>query len=374
MSSNTVIFKAGTIFDDFKGKINAQKIKLIRKNVEIDFPTRLAPMSIDDTVFIKNKRAVYLAGGIVISISNPVKISVNVLGKKNGILHIDKNVKSPAVINHGYKIMCKVLGVDPSLSIKVDDSKIPMHSGFASNGASFGAICSSINELFGNPIENKDLFRFLVNNYGEQYDVGDLESLGKNICVGGSLSSGLFEGGIQVLSSEYTIIGAAKYNGSAIIGIPIDHKPISLKEFTHFEQKIVRKIINTPNEDYKRYLIENFEKIALPKLAVNDISGISDIVFGDRFNDEGGLSIKKYISKIFPRSAQIAKKIRSLYDSDKPHCDMLGTSSLSSTFFALVSNETDKDICLKMFKEQEMDILVYPVCNNTYSVKYDTQG
>jgi len=326
-------------------------------------------MSIDDTVFTIGSKWTYSAGGIVVSIDNPIKISTKVIDDENGILYIDKNAKNPAVINHGYKIMCKVLNIFPSLSISIDDSNVPRHSGFASNGASLGAVCSSINELFGNPISNKDLFRLVVTNYGEQYNVGDSEILRKNICVGGCLATGLYKYGIQVLSPGYTLAGATEYNGSAVIGIPIDYKPASSKTFTDLEQEVVKNLKDVPNENYKCYVNAVLECVALPKLAIKDISGISDIVFGDRFNDEGGLSVKKFISKIFPRSTQIAENVRGLYDSDKPHCDMLGISSLSPTFFALTSNEVDEKKCIERFEEQKLDILVYPVYNNTYSVE-----
>jgi hypothetical protein len=57
-------------------------------------------MSIDDTVLAINNKNAYSAGGIVISIDNPIKVSIKVLGDENGILHIDKSSKKTAVINH----------------------------------------------------------------------------------------------------------------------------------------------------------------------------------------------------------------------------------------------------------------------------------
>jgi len=373
INSNSKLFKAGTIYSDYNGKIDTKKIKPLYKNICLNFPTRLAPMSIDDTIFSTNSKRIYSAGGIVVSIDNPIKIILELLNDKNGILHLDKNTRNPAIINHGYRIMCKLLNVSPSLSIYIDDSKVPRHSGFASNGASLGAVCSSINELFGTPIRNKDLLRFLATNYGEQYNVGDSEFLYKNICVGGCLATGLYKDGIQVLTG-HTLAGSTKYYGTAIIAIPFDYKPISSNAFLNLEQIAVKNLIDFPNEDYKRYITSNFKHIALPKLASSDISGISNIIFGDRFNDEGGLSIKKFVSKIFPRSTQIAEKVRSLYDNDKPHCDMLGTSSLSPTFFALTSNKVDENICIKRFKEQNMAVYVCPICNDTYSVEFNKKN
>jgi len=368
MNNNVSLFKAGTILNNFKGEINTSKNKLLYKNINLNFPTRLAPMSIDDTVLSINNKHTYSAGGIVVSIDNPIKISTKYLDDKNGVLYIDKETKNPAVINHGYRIMCKVLNISPSLSISIDDSKVPRHSGFASNGASLGAVCSSINELYGNPIQNIDLLRFLVTNYGEQYDEGDSEILSKNICVGGCLSTGFYKDGIQVLSPEYDLVGSVEYNGSAIIGIPIDYKPIPSKVFTDLEQTTVKNLCDAPNEEYKRYVNTKLEQVALPKLTSKDISGISDVVFEDRFNDKGGLSINKFISKIFPRSVQIAEKVRVLFDNDRPNCDMLGISSLSPTFFALTSNKVDENVCIKKFEEQNMNVFVYSICNNTYSI------
>ena len=217
MSSDTKLFKAGTIFNNFKGDIDTSKIKLSRKRISLNFPTRLGAMPIDETVLAVNSKHAYPAGEIVISIDNPIKVRTNYLGDNNGVLHLDKNVKNPAVINHGYRIICKVLNVSPSLSIRIDDSKVLRHSGFASNGATLGAVCSSINELYDNPIQNKDLIRFLATNYGEQYATnGDLEVLRENMCIGGSIATGLYKDGIQVLSSDYSLTGSAEYDGNAV--------------------------------------------------------------------------------------------------------------------------------------------------------------
>jgi len=370
MNSNAKLFKAGTIFNDFKGEIDANKIKLLRKSISLNFPTRLGAMPIDDTVLAVNSKHAYPAGEIVISIDNPIKVTTTFLGDNNGILYLDKDVKNPAVINHGYRIMCKVLNVFPSFSISVDDSTVPRHSGFASNGATLGAVCSSINELFGNPIQNKDLLRFLATNYGEQYTTdGNSETLRENMCIGGSLATGLYKDGIQVLSPEYTLAGSTKYDGSAVIGIPKDYRLVSSKVFTDLEQSTAKNLRDTPNEDYKRFVIKNLEQVALPKLASKDISGISDIVFGNRFKDECGISITRLISEVSPSFARIVKNVKWLYESDKPHCDMLGMSSMSPTFFALTSNKANENMCIKRFEEQSMDIFIYPVCNDTYSIE-----
>jgi len=370
MHTNAKLFKAGTIFNDFKGKIETNKIKLLRKSIRLNFPTRLGAMPIDDTVLAVNSKHVYPAGEIVISIDNPIKVTTNFLGNNSGILLLDNNVKNPAVINHGYRIMCKVLNVSPSFSISIDDSRVPRHSGFASNGATLGAVCSSINELFGNPIQSGDLLRFLATNYGEQYtDNGNSETLRKNMCIGGSLATGLYKDGIQVLSPEYTLAGSTKYDGSAVIGIPRDYRLVSSKVFIDLEQATAKKLSDTPNEDYKRFIITNLEQVALPKLASKDISGISDIVFENRFKDECGVSIKRLISKVSPSFTQIAKNVKWLYESDKPHCDMLGISSMSPTFFALTSCKVNENMCIKSFEEQSMDVFVYPVYNDIYSIE-----
>ena len=154
-----------------------------------------------------------------------------------------------------------------------------------------------------------------------------------------------------------------------LIGIPKDYQSVSSKVYIDLEQAAAKNLCDIPNEDYKRFVIDNLEQIALPKLASKDISGISDIVFGNRFNNECGISIKKLISKISPSFARIVKNVRKLYESDIPHCDMLGISSMSPTLFALTSSKVSENICIKKFEEQGMDVYIYHVYNDTYSIE-----
>lgn len=121
----------------------------------------------------------------------------------------------------------KALGVPTSLSISVDESNVIKHCGFGSSGAILGAICSSINELFGNPISNLDLITYIASNYGEEVNDNNKDRLKLVQCIGGSLSSGLTKGGIQVIAGMATPIMSAEYIGKVVIGVPNDFKPKS---------------------------------------------------------------------------------------------------------------------------------------------------
>lgn len=73
--------------------------------------------------------------------------------------------------------MTKILKVNPSLKIDVDSSKIVKHCGFGSSSSTITAVAVAINELYGCPISNKDLIKFLASNHGEEISDENEEEL-----------------------------------------------------------------------------------------------------------------------------------------------------------------------------------------------------
>lgn len=172
------IFKAGTVFNEFGGI--RKKSKLVCKHISLDFPTRLNAMTLDDlaTVSGNDNHMSFPAGELLVSIDKPVRVVTKFLGNNDGYLKISNSTKRKALVNHAYLLMCKALDVSPSLSIDVDESNVIKHCGFGSSGAIIGAVCSSINELFGNPIKNLDLITYIASNYGEEIkDIKEVEEL-----------------------------------------------------------------------------------------------------------------------------------------------------------------------------------------------------
>ena len=357
-------FKAGTVFNELV-YAKLKKSELIKNSVTIRFPTRLNAMVLDATRLIPNDLKVFPAGGVFISIAKPINVKTEFLGDYDGQLVIGGSTKRKALVNHAYQIMCKVLDKYPSLSIEVNDNGIIKHCGFGSSGAILGGVCSSINELFGNPLRKRDLLRYIAGNYGEEIIDDDKDNLQLVQAIGGSLSTGLIRGGIQVLVGNATPIMICSWNGEVVLAVPKDYVSKSAKELIESERKSIYENSETQVVTFLDRLsihedAYNMLHDGLPGLANGDISAVSDLVFDWRFN-KGGISVG---TCFYPGVNDIADNVRHLYENK--NCAQLGMSSLGPLFYALVNNKKDRNICAETFNNQNMETESVPVCNGRY--------
>jgi len=350
-------FTAGTILTPFDGKIPS-KLGIRQNAANIKFPTRLNAMPIDRSAFLPDGSFIRPVGEIMVSLNKFVKVNTVCIGEKGGILKTSDGTKRKGLVNHSYQIMCKALKESPSLFIEVNDEEVPWHSGFGSTGATLGAVCASINELYGNPLKNQDLIKYVMGNYGEQKENTD-DKLLFVVSIGGSTATGLTKGGVVVLAGEGVPIGSMDYHGKVVLGIPNDYI-IQTAEEQHIERMGPPKFNREKAEEESRRTAYTLLNKGLPKLVRGDISGISDQVFDNRFNGKG---ISR-CAPIFPRVVEIGQGVKSLYEDG--HCDMLGMSSVGPAFFALVDNERDQQKCVERFQGQNMRTEITTVCNSTY--------
>lgn len=363
------IVKAGTVFNKFKGVIDRSKLVLVKESVLIRFPTRVNTMVLDLTKLAPNEDMIFPAGEVLISVDKPVIVKTKFLRNFNNQLQIGDNTKRKALVNHAYQLMCQALGISPSLYIDVDDSNVIKHCGLGSSGATLGAVCSSINELFGSPIKSLDLLKYITNNYGEETTDGEKDLIQSVASIGGSISTGLFDGGIQVITGNATPIMSCNYNGKVIIGVPRDYNPLTAKEQIELEDKYIFN--NPPTQDentaislkYREMTAYKMLNHALPLLIGGDISGVSEMAYDFNFKS-GGIKMHNWL---YPRMSEIADNIINLYQQGK--CDSIGKSSVGPAFYALVSNEADQEICAELFNKQNLDTSIISVCNGKYEVQ-----
>jgi len=313
-------------------------------------------------VFAYSGSTSFQAGEVMASIKKPINVTTKFIGNNNGQLVIGDKTKRKALVNHAYLIMCQALGNSPSLSIDIDDELVMKHAGLGSSGATLGAVCASINELYGSPIDNLDLISYIANNYGEEIEDDDRENMKLVQCIGGSIADGLTEGGIAIITGNAVPIMTANYDGNAVVAIPEDYVPLSAKELMEREEAHMSGF----QEYGEKYASDVAYKVlhrGLPQLCKGDMSAIADAAFDHRFN-RGSI---QNCSFVYPRVNEIAKNVRHLYENGD--CDMLAMSSVGPAFFALVDNKEDELRCLDTFAKQKMSVSTVSVHNGTYDIK-----
>ena len=86
--------------------------------------------------------------------------------------------------------------------------------------------------MYGCPVPNKELIKFLASNHGEEITDENEEELKLVQCIGGGATNGLTEDGIIIIAGKATSIAKLKYESDVLIGIPKDFKTKNADETT----------------------------------------------------------------------------------------------------------------------------------------------
>ena len=258
--------------------------------------------------------------------------------------------------------MCSALNVSPSLEITVDDNNIPKHCGFGSSSSTISAVSAAINELYGCPIKNVDLIKYLASNHGEEISDDDHENLKVVQCIGGGATNGLTEEGIIIIAGKSTVIAKMKYEGEVLIGVPQDFVQKGAKELMELEEQNLWKFKKT-GDKYSKEIAYNLLHKALPGLANKSIKELADVVYEYRFN----MGSNENCSFVYDGLVELGNNLRCLYESND--CEFLALSSVGPAFFMIVKNQKQKEKCIQKMKELSLNIIESNVCNSTYIVE-----
>lgn len=354
------IIKAGYIFNKFSKKID-NDLKIKYNSIDINYPCRLDAMAINPAAVTYNDEMIFTPGEVVISVEKYIKVKVRAIDEHGGNLVISNTTKRKVLVKHAYLLMCEALKVNPSLEISVDDNEIPKHSGFGSSSSTISAVSVAINEIYGNPIQLKDLIKYLASNHAEEVSDDNENELKVVQCIGGGATNGQTDEGIIIISGKSCTIAKMFYEGDILIAIPKDFVEQDAEVLMSLEEKNLWKFQKT-GDKYKNEIAYTFLHKVLPDMTEGKIESLADIVFDYRFN----MGSIDNCSFVFPRMNEIAKKVRNLYE-DK-HCQFLSLSSVGPAFFTITNNNKDTEYCIKEFGKLNMKIVKSRICNHKYEV------
>lgn len=353
-------FKAGHIFNEYSGKID-KNVELKYKRIRIEYPCRIDAMAINPASVCYNGESVFTPGEVVISVNRKIKISIEVISEDGGILEISNRTQRKVLIRHAYGIISQTLNINPSLRIDVDSSEIIKHCGFGSSSSTIAAVAVAINELYGCPINNKDLIKFLASNHGEEISDDNEEELKLVQCIGGGATNGLTKEGIIIIAGKATTIAKLKYDSKVLIAVPKDFKAKNADELMKLEEENLWKFKKT-GEMYSKEIAYNLLHKALPNLCNGSIKELADVVFEYRFN----MGSIENCSFTYKKMIEDAKMLRKLYENND--CEFLTLSSVGPAFFAIIKNDKQKKVCKEVMEKAGMKVIETSICNNTYEV------
>ena len=354
------IIKAGHVFNPFPKK-NLKNINLVLNEIEIIYPTRLDAMAINPAAVCYNSNMVFTPGEVVVSLNKFINVKVKLLEEGGGRLIISKNTKRKVLVKHSYLLICNALNVNPSLEISVDDKDIPKHCGFGSSSSTITAVATAINELYGKPISDAELIKYVASNHAEEVRDDDENNLKVVQSIGGGATSGLTDEGIIIITGKATAIAKMFYEGKVLICTPKDYVQKDAKLLMELEEKNLWKFKKT-GELYAEKIAYNFLHLALPDMANNKIKGLSDVVFDYRFN----MGSNENCSFVYDGLTRIGENLRCLYENG--YCEMLALSSVGPAYFAVVKNEKQEKACLEKMNDLNLNVINACICNTKYKV------
>ncbi len=353
-------FEVGHIYNPIKCNIEQCSPKF--KEIEIWWPCRLDAMAINPEAVTYNEKMVFTPGEVVVSINNFIKTRIKLLDEKGGKIVVSERSKRKALVKHAYYLMSKLLNITPSVEVDVDDRGILKHCGFGSSSSTISSVVAALNEMYGKPIKNKDLIKYVSSNHGEEIEDENENELKAVQSIGGGASSGFLSSGIIIIAGHATPIAQMNFKGNVIVGVPRDFEPLSANILMKREEDNLWRFKKT-GKKYKDIIAYSLLHKALPEMVEGKISELANVVFDYRFN----MGSIRNCAFVYPKMIQIAKSLKDLFE--KKHCIMLSLSSVGPAFFAITNNKKDTDFCKKIMRNLNMNVSTFQVFNRSYIVK-----
>ena len=308
--------------------------------VEVRYPTRLNAMALDPSKIVGTAAADdgeprgsgHPAGELFVVCDLFRTARVEIVPGSDGVMTTG-HCSRPVLARHAASAMRELLGITDGLLVHTEGVDLPPHVGLGSSSATMASVAVAINELYGRPVQARQLIRFLVDNHGEEID-GRSDSLMPVQCIGGSAAAGLIPGSVQVVAGNAVPLLSA--------GLPADYRIVlampadptewdaqqSLQEEArHFDDFLRTGRRHAPDIAYR--LIHE----AWPALLEGKVRKFGTLVFDYRFR----MGSIKNCSFSHPRLLEFADAIEPTFTDGA--ADVLGLSSVGPLFFAVTRTE-----------------------------------
>lgn len=348
------------IFNSYEGSV-VKEPRIIKDGLIIKYPCRLDAMAINPAAVCYNDSMIFTPGEVVVSTKKYIVVTIKKVDNDDELL-ISKTTRRKVLVKRAFYLMKSAINFKDSFYIDVNDDGIPKHCGFGSSSSTIAAVASAINEMYGCPISNSDLIKYLASNHGEEVSDSDENYLKMVQCIGGGATNGLVNSGIIIISGKATTIAKMNYYGRIVIGVPKDFEVKDANFLMEEEEKNLYKFKKT-GELYSEKIAYNLLHKALPGMVNGSLKELADVVFDYRFN----MGSIENCSFVYPNMLKQSEKIRKLYENNK--CEFLALSSVGPAFFAIVKDDKQLKNCSKTFENLNMNIMITDINNETYLVE-----
>lgn len=331
-----------------------------RRAVRIRFGQRLSAMSLDSSKITVKESLIYSAGEIVFAVDTGNTVTASIVDQP-GVIEVERGTTRPVLVRHGVGLIREALQVNDGVRIGVKFGHDLPHCGLGSSSAVIAATAIALNELYGCPLSDATLARYLAQNHGEEIR-GDDSQLVPVQCLGGSGIANLVPGALTVLAGETTLIGSMTIPDGlhAVLAVPEDLPKHGMDALALIQAERDQAAgFEETGRKYAQRVAFDLVHDGLPRMAHGDLSGIGRIVFRHRF-EMGSI---RNCSFIHPRLLEIADGVRPIWE--RHLAPVLGLSSVGPAFYAITSEVA---ACRQIFEANRLRCFVAPLFNTRYQV------
>lgn len=349
-------FKVGTVFNNLKS--TPKNLSNKYSKVIIKYPSRLEAMAIDPSKIAQNNNLKYTPGQVNFCVKIFKTISIEKTRTARNIIISQKSKRSP-LIRHAAEIMKKALGFHDGLSINVKDDVNLRHCGLGSSSGLIAGVACAINELYGCPIDNRSLVKYLAQNHGEEID-GEENLINPVQCIGGSAACGTHNGGLVIIAGESVVVKTMDISNhyDVVFGIPSGFTYPDSGYLMNKEKENLHKFLRC-GEQYGPTIAYKLFHECFPDIEEGGLTAIGNLIFEYRFH----MGSIKNCSFVYPPIVEISQSLA--YLKEKGIADVLTISSVGPGIFAITKHP---DTCEQAFIEKGMNTFRTKIHNGRYEI------
>lgn len=326
--------------------------------VIIKYPSRLEAMAIDPSKIVSNNNLRYTPGQIDFCVNICKTITIEKI-KSDNTLELSINCNRPSLVKHSAEIMRKALKFKDALKIDVRDQLNLRHCGLGSSSSLIAGVACAINELYGKPISDRAMVKYLAQNHGEEID-GEDNFIVPVQCIGGSAACGTHEGGLIILAGESVVVKTMNIpkEYTVVIGIPSDFTYPDSKYLMDQEKKNLHMFLSC-GKKYGPIIAYRLFHECFPDMDDHSLKQIGNLIYDYRFY----MGSIKNCSFVYPPLIDLCNSLKYLKESSV--AEILTISSVGPGVFVITKNP---DICEKAFQARKMKTIRTKIHNGRYEI------
>ncbi|MHB1908017.1 MAG: GHMP family kinase ATP-binding protein [Nitrososphaerales archaeon] len=349
-------FAAGTVTNPYCQKVECTPTL---SEISLSVPGRLNAMCFDiSSLTLPVHPMIYSAGELAFSIDLRTKTKICLFRDGRGEIVVEHS-RRPSLVVHGALLMKKALNFTDSLRISCDNNFNLPHCGFGSSSAIISSVAIAINILYGRPLNDSALMKYIAQNHGEEIGPSQTELVHVQ-SIGGIPAVSLCRGGVVAIAGESVTIAQHEIPADFyFVCSQVEKTTSDALELMKQEEKLFPRMLDS-SARYSKEISWRVLHLLLPSLVTGDFVTMFKVIRWQRFQT-GSLETD---GKMWPSMFEMIKILTEKYYSDQ---ELISYSSNGPAIYVMTK---DPDIWKKRFGEFGLESFVISPDNKGAIIEY----